>query len=345
MCGLVGIVGDNLTQSNYEAFKWMLTFDTTRGEDSTGVAFRKVNNKTKKGSVTLLKTEGLPYKLYQKFPEVFSEKGIFKNTTLETHKVNFLMGHNRAATIGLVNSLNAHPFHHEHITGCHNGTVRSGLLLLEKGPEIKGSTDSEQIFYTLAKGKSLKEVVSIITGGTALTWWDGKAQTYNLYRNSERPLHYVVDPTLKTVYYASEAWILRAAFSNSKLTALSQHIVELEADTHLVIQFKDGLITNTSKQEVKPTPPPKPKVVQTFVKPKTPDFLKNKGKSETPFRFQSGWIDLPNLSKEEFNHNARFGCAMCSTSLEFEDYTSGKVTWMSKEAPFCHHCASEFDVA
>jgi predicted glutamine amidotransferase len=347
MCGLVGIVGNVLDQTHYEAFKWMLLFDTTRGEDSTGVAFRKVNYKTQKSAVTLLKTEGLPYNLYRKFPEVFSDKGVFKNTTSATDKISFLMGHNRAATIGLVNSLNAHPFHHGHITGCHNGTVRTGLISLDKGPEIQGSTDSEQIFYNLSKGKTLQQIIDTITGGTALTWWDSKQSTYNIYRNSERTMHYAIDPITKTLFYASEPWILRAAFANSKLVTMTQHIKELEAHKHVVIQFDNNIVDSITEYDAKPTPVPARVVAPSNnMKPKVPEFLKqNKGKRETPFRSQTGWLEFPNLSKEEFQHNARFGCAMCGCDLDFIDYSSKKVKWMERESPFCEHCSSEFNVA
>jgi predicted glutamine amidotransferase len=346
MCGLVGIVGSNLDQTHFEAFKWMLMFDTTRGEDSTGVAFRKAAHKTGKGQITVLKTEGTPNNLYRKFPEVFSDRGVFRNTTAATEKVNFLMGHNRAATIGLVNSLNAHPFHHGHITGCHNGTVRTGLVLLDKGPEVQGSTDSEQIFYNLSKGKTLQNIIDTVTGGMALTWWDSKQQTYNIYRNSERTMHYAFDPLSKVLFYASEAWILRLALANSKLSSVSATIKELEANKHIVVQMKNNLLESVTEYDAKPVEKVIPKVVTPVNnKPKVPEFLKNKGKSETPFRSQTGWLEFPNLSKEEFNQRSRFGCSMCQTNLDFIDYSSGKVKWMERESPFCEHCAEEFNVA
>ena len=349
MCGLVGVIGGSLASNHFEAFKWMLMFDTTRGEDSTGVAFRKVSHKTKKGEVTVLKAEGLPSNLYRKFPEVFSSKGVFKNTTITETSVNWLMGHNRAATVGLVNSLNAHPFHHGGITGCHNGTVRSGLTQLLSGPELKGSTDSEKIFYNLSKGKTLQEIVDVITGGTALTWWDSKKQSFNIYRNKDRPMHIVQDLVNNTIYYASEAWILKLALAKINLGHLKDKIEELPEDTHLEIPLEQGRIVKTVSKVIKP------KVVATVTtsrvitmpskKNNPPAWLNEKGNSGTSFQPYTGWLSVTNLSKEAFNYQARFGCSLCQTTLDFSDYLGGDVKWMDKETPFCSQCAKEFSVA
>jgi glucosamine 6-phosphate synthetase-like amidotransferase/phosphosugar isomerase protein len=358
MCGLVGIVGNNLSQAHFEAFKWLLLMDTTRGEDSTGVAYRKVSTNNKRSQLAILKVEGLPSNLYRKFPEVFTEKGVFKPTNAAKENITWLMGHNRAATIGQVNSLNAHPFHHGHITGCHNGTVRTGLTLLEKGPEVKGTTDSEQIFYTMSKGVSLDTIVKRITGGTALTWWDSKELSYNIYRNKERPMHYAYDATTKIFVYASEQWMLRLALSQAKLSFLVKDIKELEEDSHLKIQFEGLGIKDVTIKTVKPLAvvsnnqvnsnysamyPKGNQLLNRSVK--VPEYLNSKGKSETSFRSSAGWLDMSKLTKEDFDKNTRFGCALCQTNLDYNEFKLGDVLWLEKDTPLCSSCAADFHVA
>lgn len=358
MCGLVGIVGNNLTQAHFEAFKWLLLMDTTRGEDSTGVAFRKVSTSQKRSQLAILKVEGLPSNLYRKFPETFTDKGVFKPTNIAKENITWLMGHNRAATIGQVNSLNAHPFHHGHITGCHNGTVRTGLTTLEKGPEIKGTTDSEQIFYTMSKGVPIDKIIKRITGGTALTWWDSKELSYNIYRNKERPMNYVYDQTTKLFVYASEQWMLRLALSQAKLSYLIKDIKELPEDSHLKIQYEGLGIKEVTTQTIKPLVvvnntqntsnysamyPSKNHPLNRNVK--VPEYLKDKGKSEAPFRSSAGWLDMSKLTQEDFQKNTRFGCALCQTNLEYDEFKRGEVLWLEKDTPLCCSCASDFNVA
>lgn len=354
MCGLVGIVGANLISTHLDAFTMMLHLDVTRGKDSTGVAFRKTNTKTNRVDVSLLKVEGLPYNLYRKFPEIWDSKGSM------VHKINerydWLMGHNRAATMGAVNSSNAHPFHHEHIIGCHNGTISAGLGFLPTSPKLTdGCTDSEKIMYALSQGWTLQKIMDTLTGPVALTWWDSKQQTYNLYRNKDRTLCYATNTTKTILAYASEPWILRVAMANTRNIEFAKEIVEMPDNQHLVLHMDKGAIKEITTHEitVKTATPVVTPVVHTpyqnnvtkLKNHRVPAYLNSVSKREHTFRSSSGWLDLSSMSKEEFNHNARFGCSLCGCDLDYDEHQKGEVKWAQKDTPLCFACSDEFKLA
>jgi asparagine synthetase B (glutamine-hydrolysing) len=357
MCGLVGIVGANLSTLHLEAFKWMLHLDTVRGEDSTGIALRKsFVGKKNRSQVIVAKTEGHPSNLTRKFPELFDHRGMLHNKL--TERFDFLMGHNRAATIGAVNATNAHPFHHGSITGCHNGTISGGLLVLPTGEAISGHTDSEKLIFALSKGWSIKKIMDTVTGAAAMTWWDSEKKTFNIYRNKERSLFLTHNDT-KTVYaYASEEWILRVALVKGKLSELVKNIKEFPVNEHVEIVLGDNKIEEVKVNSVAPLVV-KPTnssygdrstgVVTTFANKhvkllnhKKPNWASEVNKSKEPFRPASGWLDRSYITKEEFDKDARDGCAMCQTDLEYEDHVEGFVKWMDRETPICLACSKEW---
>lgn len=358
MCGLVGIVGANLHLLHYEAFKWMLHLDTVRGEDSTGVALRKsFLNKKKSSQVIVAKTEGHPSNLTQKFPELFDTRGVLHLKT--TERYDFLIGHNRAATVGAVNSTNAHPFHHGAITGCHNGTINHGLLQLPTSDEIKGHTDSEKLIFALSKGWSIQKIMDTVTGAAAMTWWDSELKTFNLYRNKERPLFYTHNDANTIFAYSSEEWILRLSLNKAKLPELSKNIKEFPVNSLMSIT-----VGETKLEEVKTVV-----IAPLFVKTTTavgasnvhqlpnknrkinlhnhekPKWLREVMDKTEPFRSDSGWLDLTDLSKKDFDYNSRYGCAACQVDLDYEDHLEGFVKWMEKDTPFCLTCSKTFKTA
>jgi hypothetical protein len=348
-------------------FRWLLHFDVTRGEDSTGIAFKRARVGTTKYKTTLVKTEGIPYNLYKKFPELFNSRGEFEEET--KYNFTFVMGHNRSATVGLVNAENAHPFHHGHIVGAHNGTIHTGLHSLPTGADIKGQTDSEKIFYALSKEMSLKDVVGKLRGALALSWYDEKADTYNLFRNKDRTLFYYMLPTNGTLFYASEAWMLKLAMAKAKITMVGEPIA-LTNDQHITIQL-GGKELVLSMETVEPplvvVPPSSYQQGQGYQnwsggnyhgsggervwsgrnrKPRYFDQqFKNAGGDNViqlqHVKPETGWLKME-LSKPEFDKNTRHGCTVCSNNLFYDDYLKGDVKWLEKDAPFCMNCASTF---
>lgn len=190
MCGIVGVIGA-LDKQERNVFQQLLFADTFRGYDSTGIF--SLN--------------------YQDIVRTF-KKAVSAPDFLQFKQIDSMMyaralvGHNRWATKGGVNNVNAHPFTHGRITGVHNGTLRQQSLL----PESKDfDVDSENIFYSLNKiGED--ETIKRLNGAFALVWHDAQDNTIKMVRNDERPLHYAMSDDEQHVFFASEKgmllWIL-----------------------------------------------------------------------------------------------------------------------------------------
>lgn len=363
MCGLVGVVANHiLLGTQLDAFKWMLHLDTMRGEDSTGVAFKRSKTTGGQGpKTTVVKSEGIPYRLYSKFPEIFTSRGEFEKEN--SFNFSWLMGHNRSKTIGAVNAKNAHPFHHGNIVGAHNGTISTGLQKLPKGNEIVGDTDSEQIFYALSKGMPLKEIVEALKGAIALSWYDASDNTYHLFRNKERTLNYYINPTNSTLFYASEAWMIRTALMKSKIPLVGE-INTIPEDQHITFKL-GGKDIELAKETV--SRPLDPAIVYPQSdyhygssyynngfknahksKPKVPHYVKahlnNDGDNIVHFNSikpVTGWLTME-LTKEEFDKNTKLGCMCCSADLDYTDYLKKEVFWLEKDSAFCKDCANTF---
>lgn len=216
MCGLVGLAG--LLEFKDEAtIKRMLVLDYFRGTDSTGLASIRNN-----GDIKISKMATHPFNLFdsKKFTE-----------TLSGYNSRALIGHNRAATIGKTNDLNAHPFQFGSITGAHNGTLdRPSWVRLEQAAGIETDVDSAAIFACIDKIgiedtiKLMEEGKQGSTGAWALVWYDDNDGTLNFLRNKHRPLWYAYSKDFKKVLWASEWPMIRAA------TDLSNNAYELYAD-------------------------------------------------------------------------------------------------------------------
>lgn len=183
--GVAGYIG----QKEENVFRRLLEIDTIRGPHSTGVLAVDA-----KGSTDIVKAVGTPWNLYElkTFDEVMRAS------------LCVLMGHNRWATKGKINRRNAHPFEHDHIIGAHNGTLRAQYLLVDhKNFEV----DSDNIFHSMAK-VGVDETIANTNGAFALTWYDAEQETMNFIRNDERPLYLVESADSRTVFWASEPWML-----------------------------------------------------------------------------------------------------------------------------------------
>lgn len=242
MCGLVGYYGASSLVSE-KAFENLLRVDVIRGPHSTGVAFVKDNK------VNVVKQAVLPDDLFETKEYKDASKGFN----------DCFIGHNRYATMGLVNDTNAHPFEFDHITGVHNGTLKNRYLL----PESRDySVDSENIFYAINKD-GIGDTWEKIHGAAALVWWDTKTSTLNMCRNKERPLFYCYTKDNAGMYWASEVWMLEGVLARHDIK--HGKIYNVNPDQHLM--FKE--ITQTRKK----------------TKSKTTTFLKTK-------RIQMGRKDL-----------------------------------------------------
>lgn len=181
-----------ITKNEKKMFRTLLIMDTVRGEHSTGVVI--VNDK---GVPSIFKQVGNPYELFDSMKYNSGINGV----------CSALIGHNRYATKGAVNKVNAHPFNHGDISGSHNGTLTKQWLLPDSS---KFNVDSENIIYTLNK-EGVKDTIKKLCGAYALTWHNAKDNTVNMVRNEERPLCMSYSKDRKTIFWASEAWMLHVS--------------------------------------------------------------------------------------------------------------------------------------
>lgn len=191
MCGIVGVIGA-ITGTEERIFKQLLEVDSLRGRHSTGV-IRVTSN----GVVSTQKkaVDGMDFvKLYDKF----ITEGLNRA----------LIGHNRFATRGAINDVNAHPFSHGHIHGVHNGT-------LDNQRDLKDNkdfdVDSDNMFYNMQQ-EGIVETAQKIRGAWTVAGYDENTEEFFMFRNDERPMAVAFSDDGRTMFFASEyamlEWVL-----------------------------------------------------------------------------------------------------------------------------------------
>lgn len=220
MCGIVAVIG-KMSVAEEKAFAYMLQLDTVRGEHSTGVLGVNISNATR-----ISKKAGTPW-------DLFKEES-YKALTRGFNKI--LLGHNRYATKGSINDDNAHPFECGHLIGVHNGTLRNQHVLDDNH---KFPVDSENLYHHMSK-HGVKETIKKVNGAMALAWYDAKENTFNLFRNYERPLCYAWSEDGKTMFVASEPFMIYVALEKEKIK--HQKIKILPTNTLLSVEIQDKKI-------------------------------------------------------------------------------------------------------
>ena len=140
---------------------------------------------------------------------------------------NVLIGHNRWATTGRVNSKNAHPFERETLVGVHNGTLINQALLPDN---MDYEVDSENIFHSMEK-LGVLPTISLLDGAYALVWWDKVTEKLSMVRNSERTLFFTYSVGRENLYWASEQWMLEGILGRNGVK--HEAILSLPVDTVL----------------------------------------------------------------------------------------------------------------
>lgn len=216
MCGIVGVAG-NVDFKTKKAFKDLLRIDVIRGPHSTGIAAADINNK-----VEVVKKALLPDDLFAWKP---------CEELLKKLKLVSLIGHNRYATKGAINGVNAHPFEFPTLAGVHNGTIRSQWRLPD---HTEFEVDSENIYHAIEK-IGVDATIGKLDGAYTLVWWDKDEKELNMVRNKERPMFYCFSEDLQTMFYASENWMLYAALTRNDIKHTK--IQELPIDTLLTFSL------------------------------------------------------------------------------------------------------------
>lgn len=182
MCGLVGVSSkfqNGFSREEVDTLLLSMFLNQLRGKDSTGLG------------VVTKKLEHTWCKIGAPFEELLRTK-MYKETEERIFKEGkFVFAHARAATRGVINTENAHPFEVKKKSGgeivlIHNGTLIPNQIL--PGFE-KFGVDSHWIADCIA-AYGYKESLEKIRGAIATIWWDSDKKRIYFYRNYERPLYY-----------------------------------------------------------------------------------------------------------------------------------------------------------
>ncbi len=190
MCGIVALISrksGGFFHSDLDLMENLLLVDTMRGPDSTGL-FTVMKDK----SICMTKIGSHPLHL-------FSTSAWPKHRSKAVQHGKIIVGHNRKATSGVVNSENAHPFHEENIVLVHNGMVRGNHKKM-----AETEVDSHAVCHAFNE-KGAEEVLKTLDAAFAFVWWDISKQKLYAVRNDERPLTLTVTDDLFIL--ASEAWM------------------------------------------------------------------------------------------------------------------------------------------
>lgn len=229
MCGLVGLISKSTAgfiHNDVDIFTEMLYADQLRGSHGTGIFF---NSALGKKSINTLKAP-------MKSSEFIAHKKYEDATISIAKNSNFVVGHNRAATRGKLNTECTHPFREKHITLVHNGTLNT-----QKELHATAEVDSHAICHSMAEIGSA-ETLKKIDGAFALIWFDSREGTLNLCRNIQRPLNIIETTNFYLICSELELGLWIAKRNNV-------HVVKnFEVEPRKLYSFKiDGM----SKFEVK----------------------------------------------------------------------------------------------
>ena len=239
MCGLVGTTG-KLMKKDRQAFWALLRLDIIRGRHSTGVLAAKG-----KGDWASYKSKGNAFEFMQHNKSSFN--GFFDDKGLAPAGYKILLGHNRAATVGQINSSNAHPFksENEEIIGAHNGTIQEYVMTKMGNKYNQYATDSEGLINAIADTGLYEALSKVTSGAYALSLYDVNNDRVTLVRNKERPLWFMSSD--RNTYWSSEPVFLQ--YVNEEFDLECEE--PWSSEEHVVYDIDlEGIITQRKKEVV-----------------------------------------------------------------------------------------------
>ncbi len=170
MCGIISYFSNEQTYNKriVALLTDLLWIDSVRGDHSTGLIYQT------EGGVDWYK-KAIPG---WDFVQLQSVQSLLDKSS----KMKYLIGHNRAATRGDVNSNNAHPFQFSHITGVHNGTLQQYAGLVKDNHNV----DSQYLYDALST-EGWQSLVPRLQGSFNLLWHDNRDNTIHMCKNETRP--------------------------------------------------------------------------------------------------------------------------------------------------------------
>jgi len=197
-----------------------------------------------------------------------------------------MIGHNRAATRGVISDKNSHPFIvDDKIVLVHNGTF-NGDHKKVKDTEV----DSEAIAHTLAETEDVEEALRKINAAYALMWYNVENKQLHVIRNAMRPLFWFETDSM--IAFASEEPFLQFVISkfNLKVTQAPTEFPSETLNTFTLEKNKDTTETVTKLD------------VSYYKHNKTPAAAANDAASESPF---GGYGDFGGVAAEYWEQQAR----------------------------------------
>ncbi len=357
LCGLLGFVGPD----EKRALASLQLFSQLRGRDSTGLAILPF---TPTQPVKIFKELGGVESLVTENKEVFDQKTWILNTGAIG---KCFIGHHRHATSGSINKESAHPFELDNIVGCHNGTLLN-YSITALPSYSKDLIDSQVILKEIDSGKPLNEIIEHVKGAWALVWWNKTEQTLNMCRNDERSLHIAITWDDRTLFWASEPWMLdvalrRAGFGQDKFkiidTTPHKHLIweinkkyKIELVDSLKAKADEGYYREITDEEwatfgYAQADKKKSNVVDMHQKSNkkakkgkaAAADLKAKSSHEEEFievyarTFKGLWVN-----RREYEHLTSKGCSWCADEEGVSWENRREVEWYEVSYPVCRTC-------
>jgi len=343
MCGLCGILGF-IGPSEKRIFSTLQTLSQVRGRDSTGVAIiPHVPSK----DIVVAKSVGGHESLAVDHESLFDQDNWQLKASVTGRCV---IGHHRYATSGIVNDKNAHPFDLNNIVGCHNGTVFDYQLSKLKTYN-KDLIDSQVLLSEIDSGIPVNTFLNKLFGAWALVWWDKTTDTLNMCRNTERPLYVAKSKDQKTLFWASEAWMLNIALLRAGIQKDDVNIEFVKENKHLIwgikkksreVELLDSVKIGRALDSVWGNN--NHTSGYGYQGPKTPKKINNKNKRRVPVGNEEIFVedyvkacDGQYIKRREFEGIIENGCGWCGEkNINWENRET--ITWYATDMPVCETC-------